>query len=87
MNNTKFNNELFHFIEQSTCAFTGIQEIKKILMQKNYIELEENKPWNLQMNKNYFITRNDSSLIAFQTGSNNSFNMSMFVSFIDNLLH
>lgn len=75
MNYKSYNKELFTFMEKATCAFTGIKEIKEILLQKDYIELEENAKWKLEPNKNYFITRNDSSLIAFQTGTNTSFNI------------
>ncbi len=75
MNNQEYNEKLFSFIEKATCAFTGIQEIKKILLANNYIELEENKNWHLKLNKNYFITRNDSSLIAFQTKKSDSFHI------------
>ena len=75
MNNLEFNQKLFEFIENATCAFTGIKEIKKMLLNNNFIELEENEEWHLELNQNYFITRNDSSLIAFTTGSNNSFNI------------
>lgn len=75
MNNKTYNEQLFTFINNATCAFTGIKEIKNMLLQENFIELEENEPWKLKQNKNYFITRNDSSLIAFQTGKNSSFNI------------
>lgn len=75
MNNKNYNKELFNFINKATCAFTGVKEIKKILLDKNFIELEENKKWKLRQNNNYFITRNDSSLIAFKTGTNTSFNI------------
>lgn len=75
MNNKNYNEQLFTFINNATCAFTGIKEIKNILLQENFIELEENKKWQLKNNKNYFITRNDSSLIAFRTGTNESFNI------------
>lgn len=75
MNNKNYNEQLFTFIKNATCAFTGIKEIKNMLLQEEFIELEENKKWKLKNNKNYFITRNDSSLIAFRTGTNDSFNI------------
>lgn len=75
MNYKKYNEQLFSFIQQATCAFTGTQEIKKILLQEGFKELEENQKWQLLQNQKYFITRNDSSLIAFSTGTNPSFNI------------
>lgn len=75
MTNQQYNKNLFSFIEKATCAFTGIQEIKRMLLEKEYKELEEKADWNLEHGKKYFITRNDSSLIAFTTGTNDSFNI------------
>ncbi len=75
MTNKEYNQELFSFIEKATCAFTGVQEIKKMLLEQDFKELEENQDWNLEVNQKYFITRNDSSLIAFTTGDNTSFNI------------
>lgn len=75
MNNNKFNQELFQFIKKANCSFTGVKEIKEILLNEKFTELEENKKWNLEKNKKYFVTRNDSSLIAFTTGNKDSFNI------------
>ncbi len=62
MNN--FNRELLDFLKTGTCIFTCINEIKKILLNNDYIELKENEKWSLD-NKKYFVIRNDASLIAF----------------------
>ena len=43
MNEKKYNEELFNFIKKATCSFTGIKEIKKILLEHNFLELEENE--------------------------------------------
>lgn len=72
----KFNEYLFDFIEQSTCSFTCIETIKNKLIKENYIELFENKTWNIKHGK-YFVIRNDASIIAFAIGKKhkNSFNI------------
>lgn len=75
MNNQKFNQELFPFIETATCSFTGVKEIKKELQEKGFVELEENETWDLNPNQKYFVTRNDASIIAFTLGENESFNI------------
>lgn len=75
MNNKKFNQELFTFIENATCSFTGIKEIKEHLHKNNFTELQENEKWNLNQSKKYFVTRNDASIIAFTLGKNESFNI------------
>lgn len=75
MNIEKFNQNLFQFIENATCSFTGIKEIKKQLHEKKFIELNENEIWHLKTNGKYFVTRNDASIIAFSLGKNKSFNI------------
>lgn len=75
MNNKKYNQELFTFIENATCPFTGIKEIKEHLHKNNFIELQENESWNLNKKQKYFVTRNDASIIAFTLGKNESFNI------------
>ena len=69
MNNDSYNNSLFKFIEHSTCSFTCVSEIKNILISNGYKELSEGDKWDIQVGK-YFVIRNDSSIIAFNIGSN-----------------
>ena len=75
MNEKKYNEELFSFIEAATCSFTGVKEIKRILLEYHFIELEENEIWHLENNQKYFVTRNDASIIAFTLGNHDSFNI------------
>lgn len=82
MNLKKYNKDMFTFINESTCAFTGIKLIKEYLHNNNFIELQENEKWNLDLHKKYFVTRNDASIIAFTLGSSDSF--SITVTHIDN---
>ena len=76
MKKNKFNQGLFKFIEKSTCSFTCVEEIKKLLISNNYTELYEKDTWKISYGK-YFVIRNDSSIIAFNIGKNfkNSFNI------------
>lgn len=69
-----FKNNIIDFIEKSTCSYTCIKEIKKILDNNGYLELKENKKWNLKSNK-YYVIRNDASIVAFELPKkiNNSF--------------
>ncbi len=75
MKEMKFNEELFEFIKKATCSFTGIKEMKRILFDNSFIELEENKIWHLENNQKYFVTRNDASIIAFTLGNEDSFHI------------
>ena len=76
MNKDNYNDGLFRFIEKSTCSFTCVSEIKKLLTCNEYTELCEGDKWNISMGK-YFVVRNDSSIIAFNIGKNyrDSFNI------------
>ena len=62
----KYVNELLNFIESSVSVYHNIHLIKAILKNFNYIELEENKEWNLEANKSYFVVRGGASIITFK---------------------
>ena len=62
----KYVNELLNFIESSVSVYHNIHLIKAILKNFNYIELEENKEWNLEANKSYFVVRGGASVITFK---------------------
>ena len=62
----KYVNELLNFIESSVSVYHNIHLIKAILKNFNYIELEENKEWNLETNKSYFVVRGGASIITFK---------------------
>lgn len=76
MKDKKFNEKLIEFIKNSTCSFTCIKEIKDTLEKNGYIELEEQKDWNIKSNK-FYVIRNDASIIAFELPSEkaNSFSI------------
>ncbi len=65
MNKEKFNENLINFIKNSTCASTCIKTIKEKLLDLNFQELKETDIWN-NIEGNYFVTRNDASIIAFK---------------------
>ena len=74
----KFNEELFSFIKKATCAFTGINTIKEILLKNDFKELQENEKWDKLEENKYFVIRNDASIIAFTLGNNDSFNIRLY---------
>lgn len=57
--------ELIQFIEKSPSCFQAVATMKEILEQEGYSELKERDKWNLEKGGHYFVTRNDSALIAF----------------------
>ncbi|MBT5469345.1 MAG: M18 family aminopeptidase [Nitrospina sp.] len=61
--------DLLSFIDRSPTPFHAVDEMKNLLTQQGYSELKESSAWELSNNGKYFLTRNDSSLIAFITGT------------------
>ena len=71
-----FNKSLIEFINKSSCSFTCIDIIRHKLINNGYEELYENEKWHFKAG-NYFVIRNDASVIAFSVGKKrkNSFNI------------
>ena len=63
--NTKTAKKLLKFIQKSPTAFQAVDEMKKRLEKEDYKELKEEKHWELTPGGNYYVTRNNSALIAF----------------------
>ena len=57
--------ELIQFIKTSPSAFHAVDTMKKEFLANGFTALAENERWNLKAGGQYFITRNDSSIIAF----------------------
>ena len=68
---TDYNKELMSFLDKSPTAFHAISSIKKKLVASGYFELVESEKWELTEGGKYFVTRNDSSIIAFRVPSFN----------------
>ena len=66
---SKTINNLLEFIERSPTPFHAVHEMACYLSGKGFIEIKEADAWDLVPNSRYFLTRNDSSLIAFAVGS------------------
>lgn len=65
----KISQELMAFIKQSPTAFHAVDNMKKILKENDYEELLEGQAWKIKPGKRYFVSRNNSSIIAFNLGS------------------
>ena len=57
---------LFEFIEQSPSCFHVIANLKEKLEATGFSALRERDDWEIVAGGKYYVTRNDSSLIAFQ---------------------
>ena len=65
INNTA--NKLINFIDESPSVFHVVANIKKNLLENGFMELKEQEKWKIEPHKNYFVIRNNSSLLAFKT--------------------
>lgn len=63
--NTKTTKKLLKFIQKSPTAFQAVEEMKKRLEKEGYKELKEEEHWEIIPGGNYYVTRNNSALIAF----------------------
>ncbi len=71
MDITRFNQDLFAFLQAATTPFHAAAEMARRLTKAGFITLDEREDWNLESQKKYFVTRNDSAIIAFTTGKGN----------------
>jgi len=65
MNKQDFNDGLLGFLDASPTPFHATQNMCGMLRNAGFIELDEVKKWELKVGQKYFVTRNDSSVIAF----------------------
>jgi len=68
MNFIENSKELIEYIRSSASMFHTVDTVKKYLDKKDFTELKEGESWSLEKGKNYYTTRNDSSIIAFKIG-------------------
>lgn len=61
---------ILDLLNKSYSPFHVVNEIKEILLKNKFIQLDEKESFNLKKGNNYFVTRNDSSIIAFKIPNN-----------------
>ncbi|MEA2111291.1 MAG: M18 family aminopeptidase [Campylobacterota bacterium] len=61
----QFNTRLLSFLDAAVTPFHATMQIKQILQKEGFSELNERDSWSLEAGVKYFVTRNDSSIIAF----------------------
>ncbi len=60
-----FNSGLLGFLDASPTPFHATRNMAMMCANAGFIELDETEKWALEKGKSYFVTRNDSSIIAF----------------------
>lgn len=64
----QFNQGLLDFLHASPTPFHATTQMAHQLQQAGFIALHEGDAWQLESGQRYFVTRNDSSIIAFVYG-------------------
>lgn len=71
MQQSEFNDGLLEFLKESPTPFHAAKKLSSRLEEAGFIRLEEAKRWSLSAGNRYYLTRNDSSVIAFIYGEEN----------------
>ena len=69
MQNEVFVNGLIDFIKNAPTPFHAVETMAQILEQHGFKQLDESDQWEIdstRMGERFYVTRNDSSIIAFQ---------------------
>ena len=61
----EYTKALFDFISTSPSCFHVVANIREILLKNGFTELKENKLWQLEAGRNYFVEKNGSAIIGF----------------------
>lgn len=72
MQDVEFVNGLLDFINNSPTPFHAVKNMSEVLDLAGFVRLQETDQWTLQnrqQGERFYITRNDSSIIAFQLNS------------------
>jgi len=69
MNDNEFNQGLMEFVEFSPTPFHAVQTMIGRMECMGYQQLFESEAWQLKKGQGYYVTRNDSSIIAFKLGT------------------
>lgn len=68
MQDIEFNQGLLEFLEASPTPFHAVETMVSRLECMGYQRLFESESWQLEKAQGYYVTRNDSSIIAFKLG-------------------
>ena len=65
----KQNENLLNFLRRSPTPFHAVENLGKMLEESGFKHLDESQSWDLSSSDGYFVTRNNSALIAFRHGT------------------
>ncbi len=65
----QYNEALLQFLGNATTPFHAVAQMTARLDDAGFTKLSEAEPWSLEPGQGYYLTRNDSSIIAFRVGT------------------
>ena len=68
MNRNEIINDLMEFIDQSPINYFAVKNSIDRLEKNGFKKLNENEKWKLEKGGKYFVSRDDTALIAFSVG-------------------
>jgi aspartyl aminopeptidase len=75
MDKNDFNEGLLGFLDASPTPFHATNNMSMMFDNAGFIKLHEEQKWELEKGKKYYVTRNDSSIIAFTFPENRNYTM------------
>ncbi|MCK4257944.1 MAG: M18 family aminopeptidase [Halanaerobiales bacterium] len=64
-----FANELIDFVYQSPTSFHAVENVKGKLAKNGFSELGLRDKWEIKKGEKYYVTKNDSAVVAFVVGT------------------
>ena len=64
-----FNQELLSFLTAARSPFHAVRELEELLIAAGYSAIDERDTWSLGPGSKFFVTRNDSAIIAGRIGT------------------
>ena len=79
MKEVKFANQLVDFIYDSPSPFHVVSNVSKKLEKQGFIKLNLRDKWNIEKGGKYYVTKNNSALIAFVIGASSKLALVMVI--------
>lgn len=67
--------DITEFLKKSYTAYHTVENVCSLLLENDFEQLFLDKKWRLQQGKGYFVTQNDSSVVAFKVGKSSVYNV------------
>ena len=67
MSNALEIHSLMRFLDLGRTPFHAVQQVRTLLFESGFTELEESKPWMIEPGQAYFVVRGNASVFAFRT--------------------